>query len=305
MTSVLAQNRGGQLLDSDQVFRLLVQSVQDYAIYLLDADGRVATWNEGAQRMKGYRAEEIIGQPISAFFLPEDVEAGRPEQELKTAAELGRTEDENWRVRKDGSKFWAGVTLTALRDPKGKLVGFAKITRDLSRQKKSEEDLRRAHEDLERRVTERTADLARANEEIAQQSREILELSMPVVSLFKGLAMVPLIGTLDSRRTQMMMELLLNYIVEHSASIALVDITGVPTVDTQTARHLIETISAVRLLGADVVLTGVRPAIAQSLVHLGIDLAGVTTRASVEAGLKLAMERLGLKVVGSDGEGAA
>jgi rsbT co-antagonist protein RsbR len=107
----------------------------------------------------------------------------------------------------------------------------------------------------------------------------------------------PLIGSLDSNRTQQFMERLLNRIVETNSPVALVDITGVPTIDTQTAQHLIETISAVRLLGAQVVLTGVRPAIAQTLVHLGIDLSNIMTRASLSAGLQVALDILNLKVV--------
>jgi rsbT co-antagonist protein RsbR len=109
--------------------------------------------------------------------------------------------------------------------------------------------------------------------------------------------LAPLIGSLDSQRTQQLMEKLLETIVETRSSVALVDITGVPAVDTATGRHLVETMSAVRLLGANVILTGVRPAIAQTLVHLGVDLAGVTTRASLSAGLRTAMEILGLQVV--------
>ena len=129
-----------------------------------------------------------------------------------------------------------------------------------------------------------------------------MELSTPVMQVWQGVVVAPLIGSLDSQRTQQFMERLLNRIVETNSPVALVDIMGVPTIDTQTAQHLIETISAVRLLGVQVVLTGVRPAIAQTLVHLGIDLSNITTRASLAAGLAVALDILNLQVVGKAGQ---
>jgi PAS domain S-box-containing protein len=138
------------LLESENWFRLLVESVTDYAIYMLDPEGRVVTWNVGAERSKGYKAEEILGLNYSIFFPPKDVEAGLPADELATAALEGRYETEAWRVRKDGTKFWAFITLTAIRDPKGELRGFAKVTRDLSAQKAAEEALRSRNARLER-----------------------------------------------------------------------------------------------------------------------------------------------------------
>ncbi len=122
------------LLDSEERFRLLVDAVVDYAIYMLDLDGNVASWNSGAQRIKGYGAEEIIGQHFSKFYTPEDLEIGLPARGLKTAAEEGRFEAEGWRVRRDGTKFWANVVIDAVKDDDGRLIGFAKVTRDLTEQ---------------------------------------------------------------------------------------------------------------------------------------------------------------------------
>jgi PAS domain S-box-containing protein len=134
------------LLGLDEPFAQLVDSVRDYAIFLLDRDGRVASWNPGAERIKGYAAEEIIGQHFSTFY-PEEAKQRRwPEHELAVAAQLGRFEDEGWRLRKDGSRFWADVVITALRDPRGELRGFAKITRDLSSRREREETLRQSEE---------------------------------------------------------------------------------------------------------------------------------------------------------------
>jgi PAS domain S-box-containing protein len=124
------------------VLELLVGSVVDYAIFVLDVDGKVATWNAGAERLKGYRADEIVGQHFSRFYTAEDRRARVPEVALRTAVEEGRWEGEGWRVRNDGSRFWANVVITALRGDDGELRGFAKITRDLTERKTNEDALR-------------------------------------------------------------------------------------------------------------------------------------------------------------------
>ena len=127
---------------------LLVESVTDYAIYVLDPEGRVVTWNRGAERSKGYRQEEVLGRNYSMFFLPEAVAAGLPAQELAAAARNGRFESQDWRLRRGGTRFWAHVTLTAIR-ANGELLGFAKVTRDMTAQKTAEEKLRRRNTELE------------------------------------------------------------------------------------------------------------------------------------------------------------
>jgi len=124
----------------EERFRLIVESVRDYAIFALDRDGKVATWNAGAERIKGYSAPEIVGQHFSRFYPPEDVRAGKCDWELEVAAREGRFEDEGWRVRKDGSTFWANVVISAVRDDRGNLVGFSKVTRDLTDRKRAEEE---------------------------------------------------------------------------------------------------------------------------------------------------------------------
>lgn len=128
------------LLKDEERFRLLVESVKDYAIFMLDSRGVVATWNVGAERIKGYRAEEIVGQHFSRFYPEEDVRAGKCEMELERATAEGRFEDEGWRTRKDGSRFWANVVITVLRDSKDDVVGFAKVTRDLTERRAAEEE---------------------------------------------------------------------------------------------------------------------------------------------------------------------
>ena len=135
-----------QLRLNEARFRTLVQGVRDYAIFMLNPDGTVATWNEGAQRIKGYTAAEIIGSHFSRFYPREALERRFPEHELATATTEGRFEDEGWRVRKDGSLFWANVVITALRDESGRLVGFSKITRDLTERRRHENILRASEE---------------------------------------------------------------------------------------------------------------------------------------------------------------
>ncbi len=130
----------------DDRLRLLVRSVQDYAIFLLDPEGRIASWNAGAERIKGWPAAEIIGQHFSVFYPPEDVAAGKPAWELEVAAREGRLEDEGWRVRKDGTRFWANVVITALFDDKHRLQGFGKVTRDMTERRAAEEALRESEE---------------------------------------------------------------------------------------------------------------------------------------------------------------
>ena len=140
------------LRDSEELarYRVLFSTLKDYAIIMLDAEGTVVTWNAGAEQMKGYGAEEIIGRSFTSFYQIEDVRQGRPQRELELATTTGHFEDENWRLRKDGSPFWANVAITALRDSNARLLGFLKITRDLAKQKLAE--------DMFRAVIETTAD---------------------------------------------------------------------------------------------------------------------------------------------------
>jgi PAS domain S-box-containing protein len=129
------------LRQSEERFRLLVEQVKDYAIFMLDPQGNIATWNEGAERSKGYKPGEIIGQHFSRFYTPEDIARRHPWNELAVAAQEGRYEEEGWRVRKDGSRFWANVVITALRDEKGELRGFAKVTRDMTERRAQEREM--------------------------------------------------------------------------------------------------------------------------------------------------------------------
>lgn len=142
------------MLGELESYKLLVETVADYAIFMMDPQGYIQTWNKGAQKNKGYSADEIIGKHFSQFYLQEDKDSKKPERELELAKRYGRVEDEGWRVRKDGTKFWANVVITAMFDDDGKLVGFAKVTRNLTDRKQHEDNLRKTNAVLKRQQRE-------------------------------------------------------------------------------------------------------------------------------------------------------
>jgi PAS domain S-box-containing protein len=173
------KRRTEELRVSEERFRLLVTSVQDYAIFMLDPSGHVNTWNVGAERIKGYKEEEILGRHFEIFYPIDNRE--EPGKQLQIAAAVGRTETEGWRVRKDGSRFWANVVLTALRDSSGRLIGFTKVSRDLTAQRKAQEDL-----------TNQAQELARSNSDLQQfayvASHDLQEPLRMVISYIQILA---------------------------------------------------------------------------------------------------------------------
>lgn len=172
------------LRKSEERFRLLVEGVEDYAIYMLDTHGRITTWNAGAERIMGYRAQEIIGRRVHRFYTPEDVDRKKPDQALTVATAEGRFQDERWQVRKDGTQYWASFVITALRDESGKLTGFSTIARDITKRKHAEDEIRRLNTELERRVQERTAELQAAYHEMEAFSYSIShDLRAPLIHI--------------------------------------------------------------------------------------------------------------------------
>ena len=171
VTRDLTERRAAEeaLRRSEERFRLIVQSVRDYGIFMLDPDGYIVSWNEGAQRLKGYTADEIIGRHFSSFYTPPDNSSGKPAMELRVATAEGRFEDEGWRVKKDGSLFWANVVITAIRNADGKLIGFGKVTRDLTERRAAEQ---RAIEDAKRITAVETANKTKS-EFLAAMSHEL------------------------------------------------------------------------------------------------------------------------------------
>jgi len=167
------KNTEFRVRQTDEVFRLLVESVKEYAIFLLDPEGRVSTWNQGAERIKGYKAQEIIGQHFSRFYPREAIESKWPDRELEIATKEGRYTDEGLRVRKDGSTFWAHVVITALRDDAGVLRGFSKVTRDLTERRALEERTRQLNKELRTRITQ----LVETQRQVELRTLELQKLS--------------------------------------------------------------------------------------------------------------------------------
>ncbi|HVY45664.1 MAG TPA: PAS domain S-box protein, partial [Minicystis sp.] len=207
----------GEAGDVDDRFRLLVESVRDYAIFLLDPTGHVASWNVGAERIKGYRAEEILGSHFSRFYPEEDVRAGKCDMELAVAAREGRFEDEGYRIRKDGSRFWANVVITALRGPGGRLVGFAKVTRDLTERRRAEEErVRLAQAEEANRVKDAFLEREREARRQAEEARAWLATTLQSIG-------DAVIATDDQGRVTLM-----NAVAEHLTGYATADALGLP-----------------------------------------------------------------------------
>jgi len=184
---------GGRRHDAEEWVRLLIDSIKDYAIITLDTTGHVTTWNSAAEGINGYKAEEIIGQHFSRFYTDEDIKAGKPGRELFEAARVGGLEDEGWRVRKDGSQFWANVVITAMHDKDGRLRGFGKVTRDITERKHSEDAIRALNEQLVQLVADRTA----SNADQGEQKRLVESLLQNLSDMGVGL-LLSTSGTAES-----------------------------------------------------------------------------------------------------------
>jgi rsbT co-antagonist protein RsbR len=242
----------------------------------IGADGKIMDVNKATERVTGVSREHLTGTDFLDYFTEPD----KAREGYRKVFSEGSVTDYPLTIRHaSGRTIDVLYNAAVYKDEAGKVQGVFAAARDMTAFKKAAEEA-----------------AAKQTEVIQRQAQEILEISTPVMQVWEGVLVAPLIGTLDSQRTQQFMERLLQRIVETNSPMALVDVTGVPTVDTQTAQHLIDTISAVRLLGAQVILTGIRPSIAQTLVHLGVDLSGIITRSSLSGGLLVAMDSLGLQV---------
>ena len=257
-------------------YQLMVDSLVDTEVIMLACDGTILSWNHGAARLKGYSAAEAVGENVSVFYQPEDLESGLMQRELHQALETGRYEGEGWRLRKDGSRFWANVVISPVRNEEGEHIGFVKVTRD----------------ETERIERDRL---------LQRQRDEILELSTPVMQIWDRVLVLPIIGTLDSVRAARLTENLLQRIASDQAAIVILDISGVPMIDTAVAQHLFKTIQGAQLMGAQSIISGVRPETAQAMVHLGIDIGTVKSRSTLSDALQLAFRMINERSSGLPG----
>ncbi|RMD95214.1 MAG: PAS domain S-box protein [Calditrichaeota bacterium] len=233
-------------------------------IFICDESGKILEFNPAAEEILGYLANEVRGKELSVIL--SDI----PTIQQNGKSKLLSFEKEISMTRKDGKSIYLSLKLSEIK-AKNKIL-YIGYFRDLEKEKKSQAIIKR-------------------------QQQELMELSTPVIQIWDDILALPLIGTLDSARTQVVMENLLNQIVQTSASIAILDISGVPTVDTLVAQHLIKTVNAARLMGAECIISGIRPEIAQTMVHLGIDLSNIITKSSMKEALRLAYEKLNFQVI--------
>jgi rsbT co-antagonist protein RsbR len=241
------------------------------SIVMVDMQGIITSWNQDSVRLFGYTAEEIIGRPIATLYPPE--EQGRLMSEVIQPLQMqGELETESLVWSKSGKRFPILLSLSLLHDNAGTPVGMIGFATDLSEQKQM------------------AAERAAMQEQIIEAQRASLrELSTPLIPISDHIVIMPLIGTIDSGRAQQVMETLLEGVAQYQAELAIVDITGVSLVDTQVAQALVRSAQAVRLLGAQVMLTGIGPQVAQTLVHLGVELSDIQTKGSLQAGIASAL----------------
>ena len=254
----------------------LVNSITDFEVIRFDCDGLVRSWNPGAQKLTGYASEEVIGHHISMFYTEDDARSDLLDREMASADRDGSVEAEGWRIRKDGTRYWANIVLSPIRDDHHNVAGYVKVARDLTERRKQDQL-------------------------VQQQRDEILELSTPVIQVWDKVLILPLIGTLNSARAARLTESLLQRIAADQAEVVILDISGVPGIDSGVAQHLLETAEAARLMGTASILSGVRPDTAQSMVHLGIELGDLHSRASLKDALQLALQLVEARSGSGDG----
>ncbi len=235
----------------------------------LDLDGTILSWNLGAERVFGFSTDEIIGKPYSTLFAKQDQEL--PDAELRIATEKGRYEVDGWRVGNRNQKLFVNSIVKAVFE-NGKVKLFSKVVRDQTAWKIQQE-------------------------KILQQQAELLELSTPVLQFRDRMAILPIIGSIDTYRARQLTENLLKSIRTTRAKVVVLDITGVPTVDSKVANHLMQTVEAARLMGARAIVSGISPDVAQSLVALGVELGNIQTVGDLQGAIEEAERHAGYKVV--------
>ena len=255
----------------------MLGAITNFAIVKFDLTGHIATWPNAGQSLTGYATEEVLGQPVGMLYTEEDQANGVPLRELQTARDAGRVAFEGWRVRKDGDRFWASATMAPIRTNSGQLTGFVTVTRDFTQRREQEIRLQR-------------------------QRDEILELSTPVLQVWDRVLVLPIIGTLDSKRATRLTEGVLDKLAETQNEVIILEVSGVPVIDTSVGRHLLQTVQAAQLMGTVSILSGVRAEVAQAMVNLGVDLGRLRSRTTLRDALQLAFQYLREQQAAADGQ---
>jgi PAS domain S-box-containing protein len=256
-------------IESGAFLSAIVESSND-AIIGKALDGTILSWNATAERLYQYSAEEAIGRNISLIIPPE--RDGELERILLLIARGERVEHyETVRVRKDGVRLEVSITISPIRDTEGKVIGASAIARDITDKKLSEQERARLREEI-----------------IRTQELLLAELSTPLIPIKEGIVVMPLIGAMNDQRASQMLTALLEGVQARCPRFAIIDITGVSTVDTQVASALINAAAAVKLMGTEVIITGIRERVAQTLIGLGVDLSEIVTRRNLQSGIEYA-----------------
>lgn len=259
-----------------RMFSMAVEQASD-GLAIADMDGALKFVNLAWAKMHGYDVEELYGQSLDMFYTRAQLEK-ELEPFNKQLKKTGANQGEVGHKKKDGQTFPTWTTTVVLKDTEGKESGLLVTVQNITERKKRE------------------IELAEKLELINQQREAIEELSTPIIKIWDQVLVLPLIGTLDTKRSQRLTEALLTELATTQSKVAILDITGVPTVDSAVANHMLKTISAVQLLGAQSVITGIRPEVAQTVVHLGVDLSNVITLSNLAEGLKWALDHLELEI---------
>lgn len=265
-----------ELAREQRLLKTLMENFPD-AIYFKDKESRFIQISQAqAERFGLDSPDQAVGKTDFDFFTEEHAQpAYEDEQEIMRTGQpiVGKVEKETW---PDGQETWASTTKAPLRNEAGEIIGTLGITRDITERKEMENELKEYSERLEEKVRERT--------------KTILELSTPVIAVWEGVLTVPILGTIDSERAQQITEKLLEEVKKQEARVAIIDVSGIVTVDSAVANHLIRTAKAIRLIGAIPLLTGINPDIAQTISRLGIELDGLKTLATLKDGIQYAID---------------
>lgn len=273
--------------------RSLIEASLD-PLVTISPDGKITDVNKATELVTGVSREQLIGSDFSDYFTePEKAREGYQQVFLK-----GFVKDYPLAIRHTSGKVTDVLyNATVYKNEAGEVQGVFAAARDVTELERAEEQLRKTHEELEIRVQERTAELTKTMELLKEQQKAFMEVAVPVVKVWNRILLVPLIGVFDSARAQLVMETLLTEIEETQAKVAILDVSGIPIVDSLVAKHLIRTVSAVKLMGAECIITGIRSRISQTIVQLGVDLSEIITRTALAEGLKVALDLTDQKIV--------